>query len=130
MAVLRSHVDEARRRASTHQRQGEQRFFRTYHPAGASVLVEVLLWEGHLDGAWDEAQGGGCPHRLWMRLALTRERTDPLAAIAIYRREVEQLLGLNTKRAHAQAVHVIEHIGDLYSQLASSSTITRKDTPR
>jgi hypothetical protein len=148
MAVLRSHVDEARRRASSHPTQGEQRFFRIYHPAGAWVLVEVLLWEGDVDGAWEEAHGGGCPHRLWMRLAQAREADDPLAAVAIYRREVEQLVGLKTRRGYAQAGDVIGHIGDLYRRasrteeferythelLAAHKTalvgVSRMDTPR
>src|SRR5947208_4549566 len=63
MAVLRRHADEAMKRAAATHTGGRRRFF-PYHPPGGSVLIEVLLWEGDVDGAWEEALGGNCCHRL------------------------------------------------------------------
>jgi hypothetical protein len=45
-------------------------------PAGRSVLVEVLLWEGDVDAAWQAAQDGGCRDDLWLRVARERATTS------------------------------------------------------
>ena len=41
-------------------------------PPGHSILVEVLLWEGDTDAAWDAAQHGGCTRRHWLEVARAR----------------------------------------------------------
>ncbi|MEW6470805.1 MAG: hypothetical protein AB1679_00865 [Actinomycetota bacterium] len=108
IAVLRRHVEEAREAATS--RNGTNRHVFPFHPPGAAVLIEVLLWEGDIDGAWEEALSGDCSHRLWMRLADARQATHPGDAIPVYQREVEQLINL---RHYGAAVEVMDHIRHL-----------------
>jgi uncharacterized Zn finger protein len=51
-------------------------------PRDHSVLVAILLWEGDVARAWEQALAGGCSRDLWR--ALARERPDD--AVSIYRR--------------------------------------------
>lgn len=45
----------------------------------ASVLIEILLYEGDIEAAWRTALESGCEQRLWLTLARAREGTHPLA---------------------------------------------------
>ena len=116
IAILRRHVDAARRPAVSTQTKARSRGFRDFAPAGASVLVEVLLWEGDSDSAWSEAQGGGVPERLWLRMASAREKDHPDDAIPVYQREVEALIGAKKNQTYAEAVRVMEHIAELFAR--------------
>jgi hypothetical protein len=55
---------------------------------GHSTLVEVLMWEGDVDEAWQAAQHGGCSRPLWLELARARAKRHPADAMPILRREV------------------------------------------
>ncbi len=55
-------------------------------------LVEIFLYEGEADGAWHEAQKGGCSNRLWLRLAESRQKDHPEDAAPIYLRQAEQAI--------------------------------------
>jgi hypothetical protein len=57
-------------------------------PAGHSVLVEVLMWENDVDGAWQAAQAGGCTRPHWLTVARARAKTHPADAMPVLRREV------------------------------------------
>lgn len=47
------------------------------------VMVEILLWEGDADGAWQAAQEDGVTAELLLRAARERGRTHPADAIPI-----------------------------------------------
>ncbi len=82
----------------------------TFEPVGATHLVEVLLWEGDDQAAWQEAVDAGAPHRIWMRLANIRQDEHPDDSIPIFQREVEQLIGTKNNRGYADAVSLMDHV--------------------
>ncbi len=93
-------------------------------PAGAMNLVEVLLWEGDPDGAWDEAVESGVPHRLWMRLAAVREGEHPDDAVPIFQREIERLIDTKNNRGYADAVALMDHVRELLVQAGRAEAFT------
>ncbi|MBI1758932.1 MAG: hypothetical protein HYR62_06870 [Actinobacteria bacterium] len=48
---------------------------------GHSTLVEILLWEEDVDGAWQAAQHGGCTDHPWLQLARARAEHHPADAV-------------------------------------------------
>ena len=71
-AHLRDHIKQGKRTA---KKKGWD------HAPDHSALVEILLDEGKVDEAWEEASGGGCHGRLWMQLAAAREKQHPADAL-------------------------------------------------
>jgi uncharacterized Zn finger protein len=61
-----------------------------------SLVVQILLWEGKDEEAWQEAQAGGCTNDLWLELAARREPDHPEDTLAIYRQRVEPLIEQTT----------------------------------
>lgn len=51
---------------------------------GHSTLVEILLAEADIDGAWRAAKAGGCVDGTWLRLARRRAHTHPADAVPIF----------------------------------------------
>lgn len=92
--------------------------------ADGSVLVEVLLWEGHLEQAWAEAKVLGCRNALWLALADVREAEHPADVIPILEREVDQILAKADKRAYAAAVRVLERLQGLHRRLGQPEVFT------
>jgi tetratricopeptide (TPR) repeat protein len=109
VAVLRERIEAGA--SSAAQRRPDRR--PVIEPVGASHLVEVLLWEGDDEAAWQEAVAAGVPHRIWMRLANVRQDERPEDAIPIFQREVEQLIGTKNNRGYADAVSLMVHVRDL-----------------
>lgn len=64
--------------------------------AAAIPLIEVLLYEGEAEEAWDAAVASGCAERLWLPLARAREAAHSLEAIGVYQREA--LAQIDTKK--------------------------------
>jgi uncharacterized Zn finger protein len=75
-----------------------------------STLVEIHLWEGDVESAWQEAQAGGCSRGLWMVLAEKREKAHPEDALPIYQREVESTLREAHAHAYVAAVKLLKTI--------------------
>lgn len=65
-------------------------------PADRSLLVEIFLWEGEDESAWQEAQTGGCRSDLWLEIAGRREKDHPQDALKIYRARVAPLVDQTT----------------------------------
>ena len=82
-----------------------------------SLLVEILLHEGDDDGAWREAEAGGCSQRLWLALAKSREKSHPEDAIRVYKDRVASLLRHTGDRVYEEAVDYLQKI---YALLARS----------
>lgn len=78
--------------------------------ADHSLLVEVLLWEGDVKAAWNEARSGGCSETLWMVLAERREKEHPADAVPIYQRHVQLTLRDAHKDAYADAVKLLKRV--------------------
>lgn len=112
VAVLRHEIEHKQRGAAT----PVPRWGRPVEPRGAKDLVEVLLWEGDVAGAWEEAVKAGVPHGVWMRLAAEREDDHPGDAVPIYQREVEHLIDTKTNGGYADAVKTMTRIRDLLSR--------------
>jgi hypothetical protein len=86
-----------------------------YRPP-AGVLVEVLLHEGDVDGAWVVAQEHGCEHRLWLVLARAREKTHPLEVIPIYEAEAAKQIDTKKPGGYRKAVNALARIAKLAHQ--------------
>lgn len=54
----------------------------TATPVGA--LVDILLYEGDIDGAWSVADGRDLDERRLLKLAVAREKSHPLDVVPIY----------------------------------------------
>lgn len=81
-----------------------------------STLVEVLLFDGDVEGAWSEANANDCRVDLWLELARRREGEHPLEAIPIWQSEVERRIDARNNQGYSRAVELIVHIGKLMIQ--------------
>jgi uncharacterized Zn finger protein len=82
-----------------------------------SLLVEIFLWEGEDDLAWQEAQAGSCSKQLWLSLAERRQHTHPEDALPIYQQEIEPLIQQTNNTAYANAVSFLRKVHDLMVRL-------------
>ncbi|WP_275293937.1 DUF6880 family protein [Amycolatopsis sp. La24] len=76
-------------------------------PAGHSLLVEVLLWEGDTDAAWRAASDGGCRDEVWLRLARERGATHPDDAIPILLAAADQAIQHKNRDAYRTAARLL-----------------------
>ncbi len=83
----------------------------------SSVLVDVLLWEGDIDQAWQAAQAHGCLPKQRFQLAALREASHPEDALAIYQPEIELLIEQTTNDAYRQAVDLLNKVHILMLKL-------------
>jgi uncharacterized Zn finger protein len=86
-------------------------------PRDRSLLVEIFLWEGEDDLAWQEAQAGGCSKQLWLRLAEGRQQNYPEDALPIYHQEIEPLIQQTNNTAYANAVSFLQKVHGLMLRL-------------
>lgn len=75
-----------------------------------STLVEILLWEGEVGAAWEEAQVGGCSESLWRRLAAARVKDRPQDTVAVYRKLVGQTVGATNNSAYEHAIELLAEL--------------------
>ncbi len=108
LAVMRDKLQDL-----SHQRTYSYR----YGQLGNSLLVEIFLWEGDVDQAWQEAQQGGCNPSLWMRLAELRATKHPEDALAVYSDQIEPLLNQTNNDAYHKAIDLLKKIKDLMIHL-------------
>ncbi|WP_433504816.1 hypothetical protein ACQP04_35600 [Pseudonocardia halophobica] len=102
----------ARLRAEVDRREPPR--YRWQPAADASLLVEVLLWEGDPDAAWAEAQRGGCSGPTVMRLARACRELRPGEVIPLYQREIEAAIGHKNNSAYAEAVELLGEVEPLF----------------
>ena len=84
----------------------------------ASLMVELLLWEGDTRAAWREAKAADCRADLWMRLAELRELSHPNDAVLVYQAQVERTLAHANKSAYREAVSMLRHIARVMKRSA------------
>ncbi|MGP1386758.1 MAG: SWIM zinc finger family protein [Thainema sp.] len=112
LAQVQQKTDEARQ---SKQSTYGQRF--GYSHRDYSLLVEIYLWEGNIDQAWQAALTGGCHRNLWMRLAERRAADHPEDALSVYLPAVEPLINQTNNDAYLQAVDLLVQIKDLMARL-------------
>ncbi len=93
-------------------------------PAPHRALIEVLLGDGEINAAWQLAVEHGCPQTLWMSLARAREDEHPFDAVAVYQREIEDLIDRKQAHWYEQAVGHVVHVGELYALGGSAEDFT------
>ncbi|MFD2077567.1 SWIM zinc finger family protein [Actinopolymorpha cephalotaxi] len=74
---------------------------------GHSTLVEVLLWEGDIEGAWEAAVAGGCRFGLWLQLARARADAHPGDAIVVLRAAAELEIEKKDRRSYQEAASLL-----------------------
>lgn len=82
-------------------------------PGAATVLVEILFFEGRREEAWSAGLEFGCERRVWLSLARAREETHPLDAIAVYEPEVFRHIDRKNNSAYRSAVDLMDRIRTL-----------------
>ena len=103
-------VDFLRQRFKTDKRRAAEQSWRQPHQ---SDLVEILLWEKDVDGAWREANEGGCHPELWSKLAELREKEHPGDALQVCRAEVKRILERTGSPDYAGAVRLVRRVREL-----------------
>lgn len=84
--------------------------------AGHSTLVEVLLWEGEPDAAWQAAADGGCCDELWLRLARIRGATHPADAIPVLLAAADQAIGHKKRGSYRVAASLLAEACTLFTR--------------
>ncbi len=79
----------------------------------ASPLVQILMYEGDIDAAWEVASTHGASDAVWWDLAAARESSHPLDSIPVYEREVFAHIEQKKRRAYRAAVDLLAHIQHL-----------------
>ena len=85
-----------------------------------SLLVEIFLYEGRAEDAWQEAQAGGCGDDLWLRLAREREKMHQEEAAPIYLRLAEQSIIHAQVGRYEAAVQLLEKAAALLHSVGRS----------
>ena len=81
--------------------------------ADHSHLVEIYLWEGDVEVAWNEAKVGGCHDGLWFQLAEARAKDNPEDAISVYTSLLKPALQYAQQQAYEDAVEILRKIRNL-----------------
>jgi uncharacterized Zn finger protein len=84
---------------------------------GRSILVEIFLWEGEEELAWQEAQVEGCSRSLWLKLAELRQQDHPADAVPIYTQAIELLIQETHNAAYADAIDLLGKVHHLMMRL-------------
>jgi uncharacterized Zn finger protein len=82
-------------------------------PRDRSVLVAILLWEGDVAGAWEQAHAGGCSRDRWRALA----RARPDDAVAVYRRLLSATIDLRNDSGYDGAIELLAELHFLLAPL-------------
>ena len=115
-----------REKALTHVRKGgdaaKQPFHnRRFSQIGYSLLVEIFLWEGDVEQAWQAAKSGGCNDHLWMRLADIRAADHPEDALSVYQPAIEPLINQTNNEAYRQAIDLIIKVKDVMTRIGQAA---------
>jgi hypothetical protein len=95
-----------------------------WHRADGSTLVEILLWEGNSDDAWEAAQQYGCNDRLWLQVAAARGEQHPGDALEIYQRQLDRALESANNRAYDEAMRLLKVMRPLYTAMDRGEDFT------
>lgn len=97
-----------------------------------NALIEILLYEGTVDEAWQVASQHGASNRLWLTLAAAREKTHPEDAIPVYTRTAREQIATAKRNGYRQAVKGLRHVQTIASEEAFAGIIAaiRRDHGR
>ncbi len=90
----------------------------------SSEIVSILLGEDDADGAWEQAQLGGCSPTLWMQLAGIREAEHPEDAVPIYEREAERSIETKNSRGYEEGVELMAKLRDLLVRTSGGEALS------
>lgn len=93
-------------------------------PEAAAALVDILLFEGLLDDAWDVVHRFGCRAQTWLTLARAREESHPLDAIAVYESAALAIIDRKKANQYQSAVDLLVRV----RRLADSAGKPRRFT--
>jgi uncharacterized Zn finger protein len=85
----------------------------SYVDSKASVLIQILLWEGNPHAALEVARTSGCPGHLWLQIARALEEQSPADAIGIYQTQIEPIVRMTNNNAYDEAADIVRRIRDL-----------------
>lgn len=77
---------------------------------GRSQVVRAQLDDGNIEGAWRDAQEGGCTCALWHTLADARRSEHPEDALGVYQRLLEGALEHSHVGAYQEAIDLLHEI--------------------
>ncbi len=92
-------------------------------PAGHSVLVDILLWEGDVAAAWQAAQDGGCSEAVWLTLARKRADEHPADAVPVLRRHVESAVALAKRDGYERAVSLLTELARCHERADTAAEL-------
>lgn len=90
-----------------------------------SLLVQIFIWEGKVEEAWEEAKNGGCRNDLWLELAKRREKSHTLEVMPIYQKKVAYLIESKHNATYAEAATMLKHMKKLMTSIGSQSDFER-----
>jgi len=88
---------------------------------GASLLVEIFLWEDDPAAALGEARTHGCARHLWLKTAKALESSHPDEAVAIYQDQIGPIVNLTNNQAYDQAVDLLRRMRALMVRTGKSA---------
>ena len=86
-----------------------------------SLLVQIFIWEGKVEEAWEEAKNGGCRNELWLELAKRREKRHTLEIMPIYQKKVVYLIESKHKATYVEAAAMLKHMKALMASIEKQS---------
>jgi hypothetical protein len=85
-------------------------------PADTDLVVEILLWEGKADAAWETAADLDRNSGLLLRAARARAATHPADAIPVVLAAADQLVGGGNRDAYRHAARVLKEAETLFAR--------------
>ena len=117
-------IDDLRREIARAKNERQRNRWPYYHKADHSELVRIFLWEKDVEGAWREAQEGGCSNDLWLDLAAKREKEHPEDALPIYQGQIDPTLDRKNNEAYREAIGLLRKVRELMVRLGRDNEFT------
>ena len=93
-------------------------------PRAAGALVDILLYEGQVNAAWDAAHDHGCNAQTWLTIARAREGTHPLDAIVVYESAALAIIDRKVAKQYQSAVDLMVRISRLADSAGKADRFT------
>lgn len=116
LAYLRASLDKEKRQSP--KKHWDWAGFGDY-----SQLVNIFLWEGRFEDAWEAACAGGCSQSLWLKLAAALEQDHPQKALSIYKESIALTLAQGNNYTYEEAVKLLRKVVQLMVQLGRATEV-------
>jgi uncharacterized Zn finger protein len=117
-------IDDLRSEIARAKNERQRNRWPYYHKADHSELVRIFLWEKDVEGAWREAQEGGCSNDLWLDLAAKREKEHPEDALPIYQSQIDPTVNRKNNEAYREAIGLLRKLRELMVRLGREAEFT------